>query len=62
MTDDVSQRDMLKSRLQTQEQNIGTLLQTRAVLESVWQKRDAHGGLVDWRETMRDHHLNLLLI
>ena len=62
MTDDVAQRDMLKSRLQAQEQNIGTLMQTRAVLESVWQKRDAHGGMIDWRETMRDAHLNLLLI
>ena len=62
MTDDPARRDVLKARLQAQEQNIGNLLQTRAVMEAVWQKRDAHGGVIDWRETMRDHNLNLLLV
>jgi hypothetical protein len=62
MTDDPAGREVLKVRLHAQEQNIGNLLQARAVMEAVWQKRDAHGGVIDWRETMRDHHLNLLLV
>jgi hypothetical protein len=62
MTNDPVRRDVLKARLQAQDHSFGNLLLTRAVMEAVWQKRDAHGGVVDWRETMRDHSLNLLLV
>lgn len=62
MTDDAVQRDVLKGRLQAQDESIGNLMQTRALMETVWQKRDARGGVVDWRETMRERGLVLLLV
>lgn len=62
MTDDSARRDYLKARLQTQDENIGNLMRTRVLMEAVWQKRDVGGGAVDWRETMRERGLNLLLM
>lgn len=62
MTDDSAKRDFLKSRLQAQDESIGNLMQTRALMESVWQKRDVNGGAVDWREAIQERRLNLLLI
>jgi len=62
MTDDPVRREMLKARLQVQDQTVGNLMLTCAAMEAVWQKRDSQGGVVDWRETMRGPHLNLLLV
>jgi hypothetical protein len=62
MTDDPVRRDVFKARLQAQDQSIGNLLLACAVMEAVWQKRDGHGGVIDWRETIRDHNLNLLFV
>jgi hypothetical protein len=64
LTDNHSHREMYKARLQGQDQNIGNLLQTRAIMETVWQTRDVQGGLVavDWREIIRDRGVNLLLM
>jgi hypothetical protein len=31
-------------------------------MEAVWQKRDVSGATVDWRDTMRERGLNLLLV
>jgi hypothetical protein len=63
MTDDHVRRDVLKTRLQAQDQSVGNLLLTCAVMDTVWRKRDGHvGAVIDWRESMRDHNLNLLLV
>lgn len=62
MTDDPVNRNLLSGRLQGQDQNIGNLLQTRAVMEAVWRKRDSHGTTVDWRDNLREQGKNLLLV
>jgi len=62
MTDDSSRRDFLKGRFQAQDENIGNLMRTRLLMEAVWQSRDVKGGTVDWRETMRERNLNILLV
>lgn len=64
LTDDHGHREMYKARLQGQDESIGNLLQTRAIMETVWQRRDVQGGLtaVDWRETTRERGMNLLLM
>ncbi|KAJ7592928.1 fungal-specific transcription factor domain-containing protein [Mycena floridula] len=62
MTDDSTQRDFLKGRLQSQDENIGNLMRTRLLMEAVWHKRDVSGRAIDWRETLGDRGLNLLLV
>ncbi|KAJ7158512.1 fungal-specific transcription factor domain-containing protein [Mycena filopes] len=62
MTDDSSWRDFLKGRLQGRDESLGNLMRTRLLMEAVWQKRDISGMTVDWRETMRERGLNLLLL
>ncbi len=63
MTSNSSHRDLLKSRLQSQDESIGNLLQTRLVMEVVWQKRGESGSnACEWREILRERCPNLLLI
>ncbi|KAE9399793.1 hypothetical protein BT96DRAFT_965533 [Gymnopus androsaceus JB14] len=62
MTDDSIHRDRLKRRLQAQDESIGNVMKVRLLMEAVWQRRDVQGGTVDWRETMQDQGLNLLLL
>jgi len=62
MTDDSSRRDFLKGRLQARDESFGNLMQTRAMMEAVWQRRDVHGGAIDWRESIRERSPNLLLV
>ncbi|KAJ7745738.1 fungal-specific transcription factor domain-containing protein [Mycena metata] len=62
MTDDSAWRDFLKGRLQALDESLGNLMRTRLLMEAVWQKRDISGMTVDWRETMRERGLNLLLL
>ncbi|KAK0435034.1 fungal-specific transcription factor domain-containing protein [Armillaria borealis] len=63
MTSNSSHRDLLKSRLQSQDESIGNLLQTRLVMEAVWQKRGESGSSAcEWREILRERCPNLLLI
>ncbi|KAJ7017421.1 fungal-specific transcription factor domain-containing protein [Mycena alexandri] len=62
MTDDPAWRDFLKGRLQALDESLGNLMRTRLLMEAVWQKRDINGTTVDWRETMRERGLNLLLL
>jgi hypothetical protein len=64
LTDNPGHREIYKARLQGQDENIGNLLQTRVIMETVWQRRDVHAGLaaVDWRETVRERGMNLLLM
>lgn len=62
MTDDSSRRDYLKSRLQSQDETMGNLMRTRLLMEAVWHKRDVSGRSSDWRETMGERGLNLLLV
>jgi len=62
MTDDRHIREVLSARLDAQEQCFGNLHQTRRVMEAVWQQRDLQGGAIDWREMIRAHRWNLLLI
>jgi len=62
MTDDSNRRDFCKTRLQRLDDSIGNLMQTRLVMEALWQKRDVSGAAVDFRETIREQGINLLLI
>ncbi|KAJ7476037.1 fungal-specific transcription factor domain-containing protein [Mycena latifolia] len=62
MTDDSTWREFLKGRLQSLDESLGNLMRTRLLMEAVWQKRDVSGATVDWRETMRERGLNLLLV
>ncbi|KAJ7096534.1 fungal-specific transcription factor domain-containing protein [Mycena belliarum] len=62
MTDDSTLRDFLKGRLQALDESLGNIMRTRLLMEAVWQRRDVSGATVDWRETMRDRGLNLLLL
>lgn len=62
VTDNRARREMLKGRLQAQDENLGNILQARALMEAVWQQRDTGGGAVDWREIMHNDGLNLLLV
>ncbi|KAJ7707437.1 fungal-specific transcription factor domain-containing protein [Mycena rosella] len=62
MTDDSAWRDFLKGRLQVLDESLGNLMRTRLLMEAVWQKRDVSRMTVDWRETMRERGLNLLLV
>jgi hypothetical protein len=62
MTDNRARRDLMKGRLQAQDENIGNILQARALVEAVWRQRDGGGGIVDWREMLRNDGLNLLLL
>jgi len=62
MTDDSTWREFLKGRLQARDESLGNLMRTRLLMEAVWQKRDVSGQTVDWRETMRERGLNLLLV
>jgi hypothetical protein len=62
LSDDPSQRELFKGRLQAQDGNGGTVMQARLLLETSWQRRNVHGGMLDWRELMHDQGMNLLLI
>ncbi|KAJ7261731.1 fungal-specific transcription factor domain-containing protein [Mycena haematopus] len=62
MTDDSNWRDFFKGRLQALDESLGNLMRTRLLMEAVWKKRDVSGSTVDWRETMRERGLNLLLV
>ncbi|KAF7312576.1 Zn(2)-C6 fungal-type domain-containing protein [Mycena indigotica] len=62
MTDDSNWREFLKARLQARDESLGNLMRTRLLMEAVWQKRDVSAMTVDWRETMRERGLNLLLV
>jgi Fungal specific transcription factor domain len=62
MTDNRARRELMKGRLQAQDENIGNILQARALMEAVWRRRDGGGSIVDWREMLRNDGLNLLLL
>jgi len=62
LTDDPVHRNILRGRLQGQDQTIGNLLQTCAAMETVWKKRDTHGTTVEWQESLREPGRNLLLV
>ena len=62
MTDDSMQRDILKGRIQAQDESIGNLLQARLVMEQTNQTRDTLQRQVDWREVQRERSPFLLLI
>ncbi|CAA7266981.1 unnamed protein product [Cyclocybe aegerita] len=62
MSNDSTRRDFLKGRMRGLNDSYGNLLQTRRLMEAVWQKRDVGGKEVDVRETIREQGLQLLLI
>lgn len=62
LTDDRGRKELLKARLQAQDENLGNILQARALMETVWRRRDIEGGSIDWRKIMQSDGLNLLLI
>jgi hypothetical protein len=62
MTNDSTRRDFFKGRLQLLDGSIGNVMQTRLVMEAVWQKRDVNGGAVELRDTVRERGLSLLLV
>ncbi|KAF8519521.1 fungal-specific transcription factor domain-containing protein, partial [Gautieria morchelliformis] len=55
------QRLFFKQRLDAQDTSLGNLSQTRRLMEVVWRKRDSQGGVVDWRNTMPDIGVDLLV-
>ncbi|KAJ8519051.1 hypothetical protein ONZ45_g3941 [Pleurotus djamor] len=71
MTDSSPQRDFLKGRLQAQDESWGNVMSTRALMESVWRKRDVSTGVghsnnnraiaVDWRESLLENSVLLLV-
>ncbi|KAG6841433.1 hypothetical protein C0991_011103 [Blastosporella zonata] len=62
LTDNSNRREFFKSRLQHLDDSIGNLMQTRLVMETVWQKRDVSGIAVDVREIIRERGMNVLLL
>jgi len=62
MTSDSTRRDFIKGRIRGLNESYGNLLQTRRLMEVMWQKRDVGGKEVDIREALREQGLNLLLI
>jgi len=62
LSSDPSQRDIYKMRLQALDESFGNPQQTQRLMEAVWQRRDVHGGVVDWRDMMREEGLNILLV
>lgn len=56
------QREFFKQRLDTQASTLGNLGQTRRLMEMVWRTRDNQGGVVDWRNTMSEIGISLLVI
>ena len=62
MTNDSSKRDYLKGRLQGLNETYGNLLQTRLLMETLWQRRDVGGGTPDLREIIQEQSISLLLI
>ncbi|KAF5342131.1 hypothetical protein D9611_001430 [Ephemerocybe angulata] len=62
MTNDSNKRDYLKGRLQGLNETYGNLLQTRLLMEALWQRRDVSQESADVREIMRDQQLMVLLL
>ncbi|TFK27792.1 hypothetical protein FA15DRAFT_132708 [Coprinopsis marcescibilis] len=62
MTNDSSKRDYLKGRLQGLNETYGNLLQTRLLMETLWQRRDVGGGTPDLREIIQEQSISLLLV
>ncbi|KAF7328032.1 Zn(2)-C6 fungal-type domain-containing protein [Mycena kentingensis (nom. inval.)] len=62
MTDEPNLREFLKGRLLAHEESVGSLMQARLLMEAVWMKRTFHRSTVNWRETMKELGLNLLLV
>ena len=62
MTNDSTRRDFLKGRFRGLNESYGNLLQTRLLMEAVWQKRDVGGEAADLRESIREQGLQLLLL
>ncbi|KAF8589458.1 hypothetical protein K439DRAFT_1657899, partial [Ramaria rubella] len=62
LTDVPEQREFFKQRLDAQDTSLGNLAQTRRLMDVVWRKRDTQGGVVDWRNTMPELGVNLLVI
>jgi len=62
MTNDSVRRDFLIARIRGSNESYGNLVQTRRLMEVVWQKRDIGSKEVDVRETLREQGLNLLLM
>lgn len=64
MTNDSAQLDFLRGRFQAQNESIGNLMQARALMETIWQRRDANTllGGISLSETVQEKNLRLLLI
>jgi hypothetical protein len=62
LTDVPEQREFFKQRLDAQDTSLGNLSETRRLMEAVWRKRDNQGGVVDWRHTMPDIGIKLLVV
>ncbi|KAF8525960.1 fungal-specific transcription factor domain-containing protein [Hysterangium stoloniferum] len=54
LTDVREQREFFRRCLDSQRTSLGNRSQTLSLMESVWRKRDAEGGVVDWRAIMPD--------
>lgn len=63
LTDNAGERQYIKYRLSAQDESVGNVRSARLLMEQVWHVRDVQGGVVDWRDVMRDHlGMELLLV
>jgi hypothetical protein len=62
MTNDSTRRDFFSNRIRVLNESFGNLLQTRRLMETVWQKRDVCGKQTDVRESIQEQGMKLLLI
>ncbi|KAF9532466.1 fungal-specific transcription factor domain-containing protein [Crepidotus variabilis] len=62
MTNDSTRRDFFSNRIRGLNESFGNLLQMRRLMEAVWQKRDVRGQHADFRESIQEQGMKLLLI
>jgi hypothetical protein len=62
LSDDMARRDFFRARLLSLRPYNGNAANATTVMEDLWHRRDTRGGVFDWRQTMRDRHMNLLLV
>lgn len=60
LTDDSIMRAFFKRRLTLRNENIGSILPCRVLMESIWQQRDCDGPPVALCETAQKRNLNFL--
>ncbi|THH13140.1 hypothetical protein EW146_g7047 [Bondarzewia mesenterica] len=62
MTDAPAHRELIRNRLVRVGEDSTNVRQAAAVMVAAWQRRDASGAMIDWRDVMQEQGLSLLLI